>query len=69
MTWVAKFISTGSVMTYELMSVPVALAEMNLSLRTGQKSVSANLITSGIICPCEIELHKERKARGTATDK
>ena len=38
------------------MPVPVALAEMNGGLRTGQKSVSAVLITSGINCPSEIEL-------------
>jgi len=38
------------------MPVPVALAEMNDTLRTGQKSVLADLITSGINCPCEIEL-------------
>ena len=42
---------------------------MNRSLRTGQKSVLADLITSEINCPCEIELHEERKAKGTATDK
>ena len=38
------------------MPVPVALAEMNGSLRTGQKSVLADVITSGINCPIEIEL-------------
>jgi len=38
------------------MPVPVALADMNGSLRTGQKSVLADLITSGINCPREIEL-------------
>lgn len=47
------------------MPVPVALAEMNHSLKTGQKSVLADLITSGINCPSEIELLEERKARGT----
>ena len=45
-----------SVLKYELMPVPVALAEMNGTLRTGQKSVLADLITSGINCPSEIEL-------------
>ena len=38
------------------MPVPVVLAEMNGSLRTGKKSVLADLITSGINCPREIEL-------------
>ena len=41
---------------HELMPVPVALAEKNGTLRTGQKSVLADLITSGIHCPSEIEL-------------
>jgi len=45
-----------SVLKYELMPVPVALAEINDSLRAGQKSVLADLITSGINCPSEIEL-------------
>ena len=38
------------------MPVPVVLAEMNGSLRTLKKSVLADLITSGINCPSEIEL-------------
>jgi len=45
-----------SVLKYELLPVPVALAEMNGSFRSGQKSVLADLITSGINCPSEIEL-------------
>jgi len=45
-----------SVLKYDLMPVPVALAEMNGALRTGQKSVVADFITSGINCPSEIEL-------------
>ena len=45
-----------SVLKYELMPVSVALAEMNGTLRTGKKSVLADLITSGINCPSEIEL-------------
>ena len=44
-----------SVLKCELMPVPVALAEMNGSLRTGQKSVLADVITSGMNCPREIE--------------
>ena len=38
------------------MPVPDVLAEMNGSLRTLKKSVLADLITSGIDCPSEIEL-------------
>ena len=45
-----------SVLKYELMPVPVALAEMNGSLRTGQKSVLADILASGIKCPSEIQL-------------
>ena len=53
-------------MKYDLMPVPDALAEVNYNLRTGQKSVLADLMTSGINCPSEIELLEERKARSTA---
>ena len=45
-----------NVLKYELMPVPVTLAEMNGTLRNGQKSVFADLITSGINYPSEIEL-------------
>jgi len=45
-----------NVLNYELTPVPVALAETNGSLRTGQKSVLADLITSGINNLSEIEL-------------
>ena len=38
------------------MPVPVVLAEMNGSLRTLKKSLLADLITSEINCPSEIEL-------------
>ena len=41
---------------YVLMPAPVVLAEMNGSLRTGQKAVLADLITSRINSPSEIEL-------------
>ena len=39
------------------MPVPVALAKMNGSLRTGQKAILADIRTSGINCPSEIQLH------------
>ena len=51
-----------SVLKYELMPVPVALAEMNGSLRTGQKSVLADVITSGMNCPSEIELQGQLRS-------
>lgn len=45
-----------SVLSHELMPVPVALAEMNGNLRSGQKSVLADILTSGTNCPSEIQL-------------
>ena len=41
---------------YEFMPFPVALAEMNGRVRTGQKSVLADLIPRGINYPSEVEL-------------
>ena len=38
-------------------TVPVALAEMNGSLRTGDKSVLAEILTADIACPATIDLH------------
>jgi len=50
-----KLISTVC-LKYELMPVTVALAEMSGSLKTEQKSVLSDLITSGIHFPSKIEL-------------
>ena len=36
---------------HELLPVPLSLAEMNGSLRTGNKSILAGVITEGIDCP------------------
>lgn len=55
-SWRGRKVDLHSVLKYELMPVPVGLAEMNGSLRTGQKSVLADVITSGMNCPSEIEL-------------
>ena len=41
-------VDPNSVLKYELMPVPVALEEMNGSLRTGQSSVLADLMKSEI---------------------
>jgi len=46
-----------SVLKHELLPVPVSLAEMNGSLRTGNKSILAHVITEGIDCPEIINLH------------
>jgi hypothetical protein len=46
-----------SVLKHELLPVPVSLAEMNCTLRTGNKSVLADILTEHVVCPDEIELH------------
>ena len=51
-----RSVDLHSVSKYELMPVPVALAEMNTSLRTGQKSVLADIVAQGIECPSQVEL-------------
>jgi hypothetical protein len=44
------------VLKHELMNVPVSLAEMNGCLRTGTKSVLADLLTIDVNCPHTIDL-------------
>jgi len=46
-----------SVLKHELLPVPVSLAEMNGALRTGNKSLLANVITEDIDCPETIQIH------------
>ena len=41
---------------HELMPVPVSLAEMNGTLRTGNKSVLAEILTTGMNCPEAIDI-------------
>lgn len=45
-----------AVLMHELLPVPVSLAEMNGTLRTGNKSVLVNKLTEDIVCPEAIEL-------------
>ena len=47
-----------AVLKHELLPVPVSLAEMNGTLRTGNKSILADKLTEGIVCPEAIEHHK-----------
>ena len=47
----------SSVLKHELLPVPVSLAEMNGTLRTGNKSELANVVTEDIDCPETIQLH------------
>ena len=46
-----------SVLSHELMPVSLSLAEINGSLRTGNKSVLIDKLTDGINCPDSIDLH------------
>ena len=45
-----------SVLKHELLAVPLSVAEMNVAIRTGNKSVLADVITEGITCPETIEV-------------
>ena len=44
-------------MKHELLPVHVSLAEMNGTLRPGNKSELANVVTEDIDCPATIQLH------------
>ncbi len=50
-------VNMPQILQHELMPVPLSIAELNGTLRTGNKSVLADLITEGIDCPETIELH------------
>ena len=45
-----------NVLSHELMSVPISLADTNGKLRTGQKAALADVLTRGIECPSAIDL-------------
>ena len=47
-----------SVLKHELMPVSISLAEMNGSLRTGNKSVLGDILVEGISCPEAIQLNE-----------
>jgi len=49
-----------SILKHELMPVPVAIAEMDKSFRTGNKSVLAECLTDGVHCPDSITLIRQR---------
>ena len=51
-----RIVDLHSVLSHELIPVPVALAEMNGNLRSGQKSVLADIRTTGTNCSSEIQL-------------
>ena len=52
-----RSVDLSSVLKHELLPVPVALAEMNGTLRTGNKSELANVVTEDIDCPETIQRH------------
>ena len=49
-----RSIDLDEILKHELLPVPVALAEMNGTLRTGSKAVLLQGITSGISCPSSL---------------
>lgn len=51
-------VDLSSVLMHELLPVPLSLAEMNGTLRSGNKSVLADIITQGINCTESIELRE-----------
>ena len=52
-----RSVDLSSVLKHELRPVPVSLAEMNGTLRTGNMSELANVVTEDIDCPETIQLH------------
>ena len=49
-------VNMQKVLKHELMPVPVSLAEMNQTLRTGNKSIPADVVTANVNCPATITL-------------
>ena len=60
--WGGRPVDLSSVLKHELLPVPVSLAEMNGTLRTGNKSELANLMTEDIDWPQTIKLSSSWKA-------
>ena len=52
-----RSVDLSSVLKHELLPVPVSLAEINGTLRTGNKSELVNIVTEYIDCPETIQLH------------
>lgn len=52
-----RAVDMKAILKHELMPVPLALAELNGSLRCGNKSVLADMITANIQLPPSIKLH------------
>ena len=54
-----RSVDLPAILKHELMLVPVSLTEMNGALRDGNKSMLADILTEGIVCPKNINLHAE----------
>ena len=54
---VGRSVDLSSVLKHERLPVPVSLADMNGTLRTGNKSELANVVTEDTYCPETIQLH------------
>ena len=54
-----RSVDLPTILKHGLMPVHVSLAEMNGALRTGNKSMLADVLTEGINCPETIDLHVE----------
>ena len=50
-----RAVDLPAIMKYELMPVPLSIAEMNEALRTGNKSLLADVLTADICCPVAID--------------
>lgn len=53
-----RTVDLDSILKHELMPVPLALANLNGTLRSGNKSVLADLITAEVECPASITLNQ-----------
>ena len=56
LTGLGRELDLHNVLSHELMSVPISLADTNGKLRTGQKALLADVLTRGIECPSAIDL-------------
>ena len=50
-----RAVDLPTILKHELMPVPLSIAEMNGSLRSGNKAQLADILTDGICCPEEID--------------
>ena len=51
-------VDLANILKHELLTVPVSLAEMNGAIRTGNKSILAEILTTNMACPEKIDAHQ-----------